>query len=92
MEPTIGGPPPLNRIDRKFGRVGGRADKEVTGIAREIVHTIWNRNAFGQRAKTISVDPGGFSTPDATGIAKSANQFPFLGVDADDGPAIPKNA
>ena len=59
------------------------ANEERSSIEAAIIDTVQHRNAIGVAAKVVVENRTGRAAPDGPGILESANQFPFLGVDAD---------
>ena len=63
------------------------ADDDGASVGEQIIDAIGDGNAGGIRAEVVIVDQTRGKIPAGTGILEGADQFPLLGVDADDGMA-----
>ena len=82
-------PPTADGMDGKSRSLVGDADKHRTTVGLELVNAVGEGDARCQGAEVVVVDLGGNALPFHTGILEVAHQFPFLGVDADDGITLP---
>lgn len=84
---AVDAPPPGDSINSQLGGVSTRANKDVAAIVRWVIDAVGNSDPFGQRREIIGVHVGRSLAPETTSVAERANQFTFLGVNADDRPA-----
>src|SRR3990172_2681308 len=82
-----GVPPPPNRIDGEFGRVGGDTHVHKPRVVPWVVDAIRDGHPFSQRTKVIHIHAMGVATPRDTGVLKPSDQLAFLGIHVDDRPA-----
>lgn len=61
------------------------ADHDGPTIGEQIIDAVRDGDASGIRAKVVIVDQAGRQIPARTGIFEIADQFAFLGIDANDG-------
>ena len=85
-------PPSADGMDGKRRSLVGDADKHRTTVCLEIVNAVRESDARCQGAEVVVVDLGGNVLPFQAGILEVAHQFPFLGVDADNGIALAAEA
>ena len=78
-------PPLTNAVDGKVGGIAGGADDDCGAVGLTIVNSVGNGDPFGQGRKIVVLHRDGLSAPGAARIFEGADQFTFLGVDADDG-------
>ncbi len=68
------------------------ADEHGTTVGLGIINAEGEGDALGEGAKVVVVDRGGDAPPLPTAIFEVAHQFPFLGIDTDDGVAVTAEA
>jgi len=85
--PAVVEPPFGQVVDGEGGGVVGGADEEAAVVGCYVVDAVGQGDAFGVGAEVVVVDPGGCLGPGGAVVLEVADQFTFLGVDADDGQA-----
>jgi hypothetical protein len=83
--PAVAAPPVLNGINGELGGFSGGAHDEHTGIAADIVDSIWQCHAFRVGGKIVILDLFGFAPPRATAVFEVTDELALLAIDADDG-------
>src|SRR5260370_32283482 len=78
-------PPMCNGVRRKGGCVMRDAHHNRPSIGEQIVDAVRNGDTSGIRAEIVVVDQSGRQIPARAGILEAADQFAFLGVNANDG-------
>ena len=68
-------PPLANRMDGKLGRVGRRANRDVSSLVRNVVNAVGDRAALGIAGKVINRDLVRFLSPEGSGVLEIPNQF-----------------
>ena len=77
-------PPMRNGVRRKGGSVMRDAHHDRPPIGEQIVDTVRDGNTGGIRAEIVVVDQAGRQIPTRAGVLEVADQFAFLGVNAND--------
>ena len=80
-------PPEFDAVDGEEGGVGGVADADGAAVGVEVVDAVGHGEAVGEGAEVVVEDCGGVLLPVGAGIVEQADEFLFLGVDADHGAA-----
>ena len=65
----------------------GDADHDGASIGEQIIDAVRDGDAGGVGAEVVVVDQAGRQIPTRAGILEVADQFAFLGIDANDGQA-----
>jgi hypothetical protein len=76
-------PPSGDAINSELWCVIGRADTNEAFVVSQVVDTEGNGNTIGLRAKIVVIDEKKVTASGVTGIFEVADEFFFLGVDAD---------
>ena len=67
------------------GGVVGDADEDGAAVGGQIINTVRDADADGIGTEIVIIDPHGRAVPFGAGVFEIADQFAFLGIDADDG-------
>src|SRR6266852_4334529 len=78
-------PPVGDGMSGEGGSVVGNAHHEGAAILGDVIDSVGNRDADGVAAEVVIKDAAGLAVPASAGVLEVADQFAFLGVDADDG-------
>jgi hypothetical protein len=84
-ERSLLAPPMCDGVSGEGGCVMGDADHDGTSIGEQIIDAVRDGDARGIGAEVVIVNPAGRQIPARPGIFEMADQFPFLGIDANDG-------
>src|SRR6266852_1193098 len=78
-------PPVGDGMSGESGSIVGNADYEGAAILGDVIDSVGNRDADGVAAEVVIKDAAGIAFPASAGVLEVADQFAFLGVDANDG-------
>ena len=84
-ERSLLAPPMSDGVSGEGGCVMGDADHDGSSIGEQIIDAVRDGDARGIEAEVVIVDPAGRQIPARPGIFEIADQFPFFGIDANDG-------
>ena len=81
---AFGAPPGSEVVDGEEGGVAGDADADEAAVGERVVDAVRDGEAAGLGAEVVVVDRDRLLFPAEAGIAESADQLFFLGVDTED--------
>src|SRR6058998_31352 len=80
-------PPVSNGMRGESRGVVRDANDDRTTVVTGLINAIRNGNANSVGQEIVIIDSPGFAVPTGSGVFKVADQFAFLGINADDGHA-----
>ena len=80
----LGAPPLFDAVDGERRGVRRGADVDGAGVGLRVVDSVGDGEALGLGAEVVILDEYGSAVPLGAGVLERADEFLFLGVDADD--------